>query len=159
MRPLGPTTPARIVAVCGAGDCDQAVWELAKKTGEVLAKNKMTLLCGGLGGVMTAAAQGAREAGGLTIGLLPGSDPEDANPFIDLPLATGLGSARNALIARAAQAIIALPGKSGTLSEVALGLKMGKPVIGLTAWAEIDGVIIASRPEEAVAMVCAALGV
>jgi hypothetical protein len=104
---------------------------------------------------MAAAAQGAKEAGGLTIGLLPGSDPEEANPFIDVPLATGLGTARNALIARAAQAIIALPGESGTLSEIALGLKMGKPVIGLSAWTHIDGVQGASTPEQAAAMACA----
>ena len=149
--------PVRIVAVCGAGNCDQPVWDLAKNTGVALAQKKMILLCGGLGGVMTAAAKGAKSAGGLTIGLLPGFDPEEANPFIDIPLATGLGHVRNALIARAAQAIIALPGGSGTLSEIALGLKMGKPVIGLMAWADIKGVKLTSTPEEAVAAVCASL--
>ena len=141
--------------MCGAGDCDQKIWDLARRTGVELAKNGITLLCGGLGGVMAAAAQGAKEGGGVTVGILPGSDPEEANPYIDVPLATGLGTARNALIARAAQAIIALPGESGTLSEIALGLKMGLPVIGLSAWSHIKGVQVASTPEQAAAMACA----
>ena len=111
----------------------------------------MILLCGGLGGVMTAAAKGAKSAGGLTIGLLPGFDPEEANPFIDIPLGHRIWvMSETPLIARAAQAIIALPGGSGTLSEIALGLKMGKPVVGLMAWADIKGVKLTSTPEEAV---------
>jgi len=139
-----------MVAVCGAGTCGQDVFALARETGELLARHGAILICGGLGGVMAAAAQGAKEAGGLTIGILPGSDREAANSFIDIPLATGLGHARNALIARAARVIIALPGQAGTLSEVALGLKMGRPVVGLRAWGEIDGVLPASSPDEAV---------
>ena len=99
---------------------------------------------------MEAAARGAREAGGLTVGVLPGIDPAEANPYIDLALATGIGEARNAVITRSARAIIALPGGNGTLSEVALGLKMGKRVIGLTAWGHIPGVLFADDPEEAV---------
>ncbi|MBW1708822.1 MAG: TIGR00725 family protein [Deltaproteobacteria bacterium] len=139
-----------MVAVCGAGTCSPDVSELARKTGELLARHGANLICGGLGGVMAAAAQGAKAAGGLTIGILPGTDRQDANPFIDLALPTGLGEARNALIVRAAQAVIALPGETGTLSEVALGLKMGRPVVGLAAWGEINGVLPASDPDEAV---------
>lgn len=146
----GAPTPRPIIAVCGAGACDRDVAALARETGRLLAARQAILLCGGLGGVMAAAAQGAKEAGGLTVGLLPGNDPADANPFIDAPIATGLGHARNALIARAAQALIALPGGPGTLSEIGLGLKMGRPVIGLKAWSHIDGVIAAADPAEAV---------
>ena len=104
---------------------------------------------------MEAAARGAREAGGTTVGLLPGYETGDANPYIDIPLATGLGHVRNALIARSARALIALPGGTGTLSEVALGLKMGKRVVGLTAWEHIDGVLAAREPEEAVRLALA----
>lgn len=147
--------PRPLVAVCGAGSCDQDLAELARETGRLLARAGAALICGGLGGTMAAAAKGAKEAGGLTVGLLPGNSPDDANQFIDLPLATGLGHGRNALIARAAEAIIALPGGPGTLSEIALGLKMGRPVIGLTAWSEIQGVIPAATPEEAVSIALA----
>ncbi len=144
---LGP-----LVAVCGAGTCGSSVESLAVETGRLIAEQGAVLICGGLGGVMEAAARGAKEAGGLTVGLLPGLYREDANPYIDIPLATGLGHARNALITRAAQGIIALPGGAGTLSEIALGLKMGRPVIGLTAWEEIDGVEYASSPRGAVSL-------
>ncbi len=142
-----------LVAVCGAGACSREVAALARKTGLLLAQNGAILICGGLGGVMAAAAQGAKEDGGLTIGILPGTDREAANPFIDIPLATGLGHARNAIIVRASQAVIALPGEAGTLSEVALGLKMGRPVVGLAAWREIHGVLKADSPDEAVRLV------
>ncbi|MBW2061405.1 MAG: TIGR00725 family protein [Deltaproteobacteria bacterium] len=139
-----------MVAVCGAGACEPDVHDLAQQTGQLLARRGAILICGGLGGVMAAAAQGAKEAGGLTVGILPGPDREAANPYIDLSLATGLGHVRNAVIVRAAQAVIALPGEAGTLSEVALGLKMGRPVVGLRAWGEIKGVLPASSPAEAV---------
>ncbi len=142
---LGP-----LVAVCGAGACDESTADLARETGRRLAQEGAVLICGGLGGVMAAAAQGAKEAGGLTVGLLPGDDPKEANPYIDLPLATGLGQARNCLITRAAGAIIALPGGAGTLSEIAFGLKMGRPVIGLGAWHDLSGVVPAVNPAEAV---------
>jgi len=139
-----------LVAVCGAGACDSEEARLARETGRLLAERGAVLLCGGLGGVMLEAAAGAKEAGGLTVGLLPGDRAEQANPYIDLPLATGLGHARNAVIVRAAEAVIALPGGAGTLSEVALGLKMGRPVIGLGAFGEVQGVVLAASPAEAV---------
>jgi len=146
------SSPRPLVAVCGAGSCDEAAAALARETGRLLAEQGAILVCGGLGGVMAAAAEGAKSAGGLTVGLLPGTDRRQANPFIDVPLATGMGHARNALIARAAEAVIALPGGPGTLSEIALGLKMGRRVIGLTAWLEIKGVLYASSPKEAVTL-------
>jgi len=102
---------------------------------------------------MSAAAQGAREAGGLTVGILPGMDKAEANPYIDLALATGLGHVRNTIIVRSAQGIIALPGESGTLSEVAFGLTIKRPVVGLQAWSDIEGVLPATTPAEAVELV------
>ena len=99
---------------------------------------------------MAAAAEGAHKEGGITVGLLPGNEHKDANPFIDLPLPTGLGHARNAVIARSAQAVIALAGGPGTLSEIALSLKMGRPVIGLQSWHEVKGIKTAETPQQAV---------
>ncbi len=98
---------------------------------------------------MEAACRGAREAGGTTVGILPGSDRDEANEFVDVAIPTGLGEARNALVVRAADALIAVGGGHGTLSEIALALKAGKPVAGLGTW-EIDGVVAASGPEAAV---------
>jgi uncharacterized protein (TIGR00725 family) len=98
---------------------------------------------------MEAACAGAKEAGGTTVGILPGADRRDANPFVDVALATGLGEARNALVARTADVLIAVGGGYGTLSEVALALRAGKPVIGLGSW-DIEGVVPAESPETAV---------
>jgi len=142
-----------LVAVCGGGTASSNGRALARETGKVLAERGAILICGGLGGVMSAAAQGAKGAGGLTIGILPGTDKGAANPYIELALATGLGHVRNTVIVRSAQGIIALPGKSGTLSEIAFGLTMKKPVIGLQAWAHISGVIPAATAVEAVNLV------
>jgi uncharacterized protein (TIGR00725 family) len=139
-----------LVAVCGAGSADDELFQTALSVGRLLAESGAVLICGGLGGVMQAAAQGAKSAKGVTIGLLPGNRSQDANPYIDIPLATGLSHARNALITRAAHAVIALPGGPGTLSEVALALKMGRTVVGLNAWHDIIGVIPAYTPLEAV---------
>ena len=122
MRPL--------VAVIGGSTCTSEEAEWAGVVGRLLAEQEAVLLCGGLGGVMEAAARGAKQARGLTVGILPGSDRADANPFIDVPLATGMGEMRNALIVRAAQAVIAIGGGVGTLSEIALALRIGTPVVG-----------------------------
>ena len=92
------------------------------------------LLCGGLTGVMEHAARGARSAGGLTIGLLPGEDPDEANPYIDVAIASGLGHARNAVLARTADGVVAIGGGLGTLSEIALALRNGRPTIGIQTW-------------------------
>ncbi len=107
------------------------------------------LVCGGLGGAMESACRGAKQAGGLTVGLLPGSDRSDANPFVDVALPTGLGEARNALVVGAADAVIAVGKGYGTLSEIALALKAGKRVVGLDTW-DVEGVAPADGPEAAV---------
>ena len=138
------------IGVVGAGECPPEVSALAEETGERLARAGAVLVSGGLGGVMEAAARGAKRAGGLTVGILPGTSHREANPFIDIIVVTGLGHARNAIVARSSHALIALPGEHGTLSEIALALKMGLPVIGLTSWEHIEGVIATGTPEEAV---------
>jgi uncharacterized protein (TIGR00725 family) len=145
-----------IVAVVGGSTCTRAEAALASAVGRELAKRGAVLVCGGLGGVMVAAAAGAREAGGLTVGILPGNDPTAANRFIDVPLATGMGEMRNALIVRAARGLIAIGGGWGTLSEIALARRIGTPVVGLhDAFAIGVDIPRAATPEEAVA---AALG-
>ena len=108
------------------------------------------MVCGGLGGTMEAACRGARSAGGTTIGILPGLDRADANPYVEVAVPTGLGEARNALVVRAADAVIAVGGGYGTLSEIALALKAGKRVVGLGTW-QIEGVVAVEDAEAAVA--------
>lgn len=120
-----------LIAVVGGSTCSAVEAELAEDVGRRLAGAGAMVVCGGLDGVMEAVARGVRAAGGLTIGILPGADPHDANPFVDVPLATGMGEMRNALIVRAARAVIAIGGGHGTLSEVALALRIGTPVVGL----------------------------
>jgi uncharacterized protein (TIGR00725 family) len=107
------------------------------------------LVCGGRGGVMEAACRGAKQAGGTTVGILPGSSRNDANEHVDIAIATGLGEMRNALIVRAVDSLIAVGGEYGTLSEIALALKGGRPVFGLGSW-EIEGITMVATPEEAV---------
>jgi uncharacterized protein (TIGR00725 family) len=107
------------------------------------------VVCGGLGGAMEAACRGAHEAGGTTVGILPGLERGEANRYVDIAVATGLGEARNVLVVRAADALIAVGGGHGTLSEIAFALKTGKRVVGLQSW-DIDGVERAASPEEAV---------
>jgi uncharacterized protein (TIGR00725 family) len=102
--------------------------------GRGIAEHNAVLICGGLTGVMEHAARGAKAAGGLTIGLLPGEDPDDANAYIDIAIATGLGHARNAILARTADGVVALGGGLGTLSEIALALRNGLPTIGIKTW-------------------------
>ena len=120
-----------IIAVIGGSSCTQDEWALAHETGRLLADRGAIVVCGGLSGVMEAAAQGAKSNGGVTVGILPGTDPAAANAYIDVPLATGLGEMRNLLIVRVAQALIAIGGGIGTLSEIALAQRTEKPVIGL----------------------------
>jgi uncharacterized protein (TIGR00725 family) len=146
----------RYVAVVGPGDATAAELTAAVAVGAELARAGVVLVCGGLGGVMEAACRGAREAGGTTVGILPGEDRAAANPFVDVAVATGLGEARNALVVRNADALVAVGGGYGTLSEIALALKAGKRVVGLGGW-EIEGVECAVTPEQAVAAALAAL--
>ena len=120
-----------LIGVIGGSWCSTEETEWAVVVGRLVAEQGAVLLCGGLGGVMEAAARGAKEAGGLTVGILPGADATEANPYVEVPLATGMGEMRNALIVRAAQAVIAIGGGWGTLSEIALAQRIQTPVVGL----------------------------
>jgi uncharacterized protein (TIGR00725 family) len=135
--------------VVGPGEAGPDVVSAAESVGHGLATRGAVVVCGGLGGAMEAACRGAKEGGGTTVGLLPGLDRDDANPYVDLAVPTGLGEARNALVVRTADALIAVGGGYGTLSEIALALRTGKRVVGLGTW-EIEGIEQVSSPGEAV---------
>ncbi len=132
--------PARELRVAIIGDGDprgpdaQRVLEWAEEVGQLLARAHATVVTGGLGGVMRAASRGAVGAGGATIGILPGSDPGEANEFVTLPIATGLGVARNIVVVTAADAVLAVGGRHGTLSEIGLALRQGRHVVTLSSW-------------------------
>jgi len=119
------------VSVVGAGDATEDEIDLAIEVGRAIGRAGAVLVCGGLGGVMAAAAKGAREVGGRTVGLLPGPDADAANRWIEVPVPTGLGEARNVLVVRAGEAVIAIGGSWGTLSEIALARKIGRSVVTL----------------------------
>lgn len=138
------------IAVVGAGRCAEDVAELAEEVGAEIGRRGCVLVCGGLGGVMEAAARGASAGGGLTVGILPGYAAEAANPHLDVVLPSGMGHARNVVVVAGGDAVIALPGEHGTAAEVALALKLGRPVVGLGAWSEIRGVESAGSAVEAV---------
>lgn len=142
------------ITVIGAGRCSDALAQQAEEVGTRIAKAGGILICGGLGGVMEAVARGAQQAGGITIGILPVYESQLANDYIDIPIPTGLGHARNAIVAASGDVVIAIGGEFGTLSELALALKLGKPVIGLKTWALPDesGIMKAQTAEEAVSM-------
>jgi len=140
-----------VIGVIGAGRASEAGYAAALEVGRLLAHRGATLVCGGLGGVMEAACRGCREAGGLAVGILPGPSSEQANPWVVLPIVTNLGHARNIIIAHTAQALIAIEGEYGTLSEIAVALKLGKPVISLQSWPTVPGVVPVDTPEQAVA--------
>lgn len=123
-----------IVAVIGGGVCSKEEAGIAETVGRELARRGAVLVCGGLGGVMEAACRGAKAAGGSTVGILPGSNRHDANRYVDIPIVTGLGEARNVVVVRTGQAVIAVGGEYGTLSEIAYALKLGLPVVGVRTW-------------------------
>jgi len=137
------------VGVIGGSRAKKEALQDAYQIGRLVAGQGGVLVCGGLGGVMEAASRGAKEAGGLTLGILPGNAAAEANPSIDIPVATGLGYTRNSLVALNADVLIAVDGEYGTLSEIAFGLIYGRRVIGLGTW-DIPGIIPAQTPEEAV---------
>jgi uncharacterized protein (TIGR00725 family) len=146
------------VAVVGPGEASPAELAAAEEVGAGLAQRGVVVVTGGLGGVMEAACRGAEREGGLTVGLLPGLDRSAANPHARVVLPTGLGELRNGLVVRAADALVAVGGGAGTLSEIALALKQGKPVVGLRSWQlGADGMAAVSTPDEAVERVCAVL--
>jgi uncharacterized protein (TIGR00725 family) len=139
----------RYVAVIGPSDATSQESRAAEEIGRGLADAGAVLVCGGLGGVMSAACHGASDARGTTVGLLPGTDRDSANEWVQVAIPTGLGELRNGLVIRAADAVIAVGGAYGTLSEIALALRAGVPVIGLNTW-EIEGVERVESPDEAV---------
>ncbi len=141
----------RVVGVIGGRQAGESLLQEAEKVGRLLAERDAIVVCGGLEGVMEAVARGAKQAGGLTIGILPQDDKTYANPYIDVPIATGMGIGRNVIIARTADVFIAIGGEYGTLSEIAFALQMRKPVIGIQTW-NIKGVVQAKTAEEAVAL-------
>ena len=147
-----------LVSVVGSAVCTPAQAETAEEIGRLLAERGAILVCGGRGGVMEAACRGAQKAGGLTIGILPGTDHQEGNPYLTVALPTGLGNARNALVAIVGEAVIAIGGGYGTLSEIGIALKQGRRVIGLDTWVAVtsDGekaaIEAAQDPEEAVAL-------
>jgi uncharacterized protein (TIGR00725 family) len=144
------------IAVCGGGVAREDETELAEAVGRLVAEAGAVLVCGGLGGVMDAAARGAESAGGTVVGILPGERRDGASAHLTVAVATGMGEARNSVVVRTADAVIAIGGEFGTLSEIALALKLGKPVVGLGTWelgkggAPVDAVTRVSGAEEAV---------
>ena len=166
-----PQARALRIAVCAPGDASDDELLLAGAVGRLIAERACTLVCGGLGGAMAAACRGAKEAGGATIGIIPGYDDRAANPWVEFVVCTGLGQARNALVAATGHALIAVGGGWGTLSEIALGLRLGRPVVLLGGWgpvlstevgrarvADLEGtIIVAENPEDAVEAAIAAL--
>jgi uncharacterized protein (TIGR00725 family) len=148
------------VAVCGPDPAPPEVAGAAAEIGRLLARSGAILVCGGLGGVMEAAARGSSEEGGISVGILPGPDRRDANPHLGVALPTGMGEMRNAMIVRAADVVIAVAGGYGTLSEIAFALKTGVRVVGLDTWelakdgvrADPDAIVRAATPQDAVAL-------
>jgi len=138
------------VAVVGPGEATAEEIEAARRVGAGLARAGAVVVTGGRGGVMEAACRGAAEQGGTTVGILPGTDRSEANRWVAVAIPTGLGELRNGLVVRCADAVIAVGGAYGTLSEIALALKTRVPVVGLASW-RIEGVHAVDSPEEAVA--------
>jgi uncharacterized protein (TIGR00725 family) len=151
------------IAVVGSGQCPEDVRLAALEVGRLIAGAGAVLVCGGLGGVMDAAAEGAKTAGGMTVGILPDHIRMGASRFLDVSIPSGMGEMRNALVVRAADAVIAVHGEYGTLSEIALAMKTGKPVIGLNTWefskpdGDGDALLRAKTPKEAVDMAMTAV--
>jgi uncharacterized protein (TIGR00725 family) len=137
------------IGVIGGSSPDKESRQDAFRVGRLIAEKGAILVCGGLSGVMEAACRGAKEAGGFTMGILPGNSLDDANIYVDIPVATGLGYGRNSLVAMNSDVIIAIDGQYGTLSEIAYGCIYGKKVIGMGTW-DVEGVIQVDSPEQAV---------
>ena len=150
------TEQKRFIAVIGGSQASKEEVKLAEKVGRELAKQGATLVCGGLGGIMEAACRGAQSEGGVTIGILPGKNRQAANPYIQIPIVTNLGEARNVVVVKSAEAVIAIGGGYGTLSEIGHALRNGIPVVGLNTWSLSrngqldDSIILAQNPIEAV---------
>lgn len=143
----------RLIGVIGGNSCTAEEYRLAEQVGALLATNNLGIVCGGMSGVMEAVCKGASHAGGITVGVLPGDDTSLANPFVQIPVATGMGIGRNVIIVRSSEALIAINGKYGTLSEIAYAVQLEKPVITVKPWLEVPGTLEADSPEEAVARI------
>jgi uncharacterized protein (TIGR00725 family) len=141
--------PPRYVAVCGASEATPSQLDAAREVGKLLAKSGAVVINGGYGGVMAAASEGAASEGGTVVGILPGTDREDANPHLTVSIPTGLGQARNAVIVTAADSVIAIGGGWGTLSEIALARRLGRSVFAIDTW-DLDGLEVVKTPGEAV---------
>jgi hypothetical protein len=141
-----------VIAVIGGRRVEKRLLREAEKVGRLIARRNCVLICGGLSGVMEAVSKGARAEGGTTVGILPHDHKKNANKYIDIPIVTGLGIGRNVIIARTADAVIAVGGEYGTLSEIAFALQMEKPVVGIETW-DIKGIIRADNAEDAVTKV------
>jgi len=155
--PRGRPTRCPIVGVIGGSRVDADLRSMAYEVGRLIAERDAILVCGGLSGVMEAACQGAYESNGITIGILPSGDTYEANPYVQIPIATGFGVGRNIVIARTADVLIAVGGSYGTLSEIALALDLGKRVVQLKSWdldqagaVDTDLYVEVETPEEAV---------
>jgi len=146
----------KFIAVIGGSQCSKEEARLAEEVGRQLARRGAILVCGGLGGIMKAACKGASSEGGTTIGILPGDNRQAANPYVQIPVVTGLGEARNVIVVKSVQAVIAIGGSYGTLSEISYALKSGIPVIGLNTWSlsrngrQDNSIIPVQSPIEAV---------
>lgn len=153
-----------LIGVIGGHNPSPDGVKTAGEVGYELAKRGVTLVCGGLGGVMEAACKGAKDAGGLTIGILPGNDRASANPYVDIPIVTGIGEMRNVIIIKSVQAAIAIEGEFGTLSEIAYAFRWQVPVVGLNTWEfsrqgqNLGSVIKADSPQDAVEKALAQAG-
>ncbi len=154
----------RIVGVIGSTKAEPDVLKLAEDVGAEIAKRGAAVVCGGLSGVMEAVCRGARREGGLTIGIIPSDDRNDANPYVQIPIVTGMGMGRNVMLVKTADVIIAVGGEFGTLSEIAHALNIGKKVIGLRTWhlekardRPIPNLVVASDPKQAVDIAMASI--
>ena len=156
MRTAKTPEKKKLIAIIGGGQCSAKEAKLAEEIGRELARRGAALICGGLGGVMEAACKGASSEGGLTIGILPGDSHQAANPYVQIPIVTGMGHARNVAVVKSAEAVIAIDGSYGTLSEIAHALQSGIPVIGLNTWSlsqngkPDNSIILAQNAVEAV---------
>ena len=140
------------VTVIGGHQCSQENYKIALELGRLIAEEGWTLVCGGREGIMEAASKGVKEAGGVAVGILPSSDGSDANQYLSIKIPTGMGYARNVLVVRASDVVVAISGQYGTLSELSFALSENKRVIGINTW-DIEGVIKATSAQEAISII------
>lgn len=152
------TVQRLMIGVIGAADASSSGLEKAYEVGRLIAQRDAILVCGGLGGVMEAASRGCFEAGGEVIGILPGDTAVSANPFITHPIVTAMGHSRNVILVHTAAALIAIEGGYGTLSEIAIARKLGKPLVLLDSWPDIDNTMTTDAPKQAVTTIFSLLG-